>query len=153
VNGATNAITASEWITIGLTALAGFFTLGSGIFAFFMKREMQRFDQDRETIRRLDKESVTWEGLTNVLEQIRDERKESNQTQLRMHLENREDTREFKGFVRESLERLERKIDANDECQKDLADQVHGINLKFEVALKTSGGYTPPTPPGFNHRR
>jgi hypothetical protein len=146
-------VSAAQWIEIGLACVGGVFAACSGVFAFFMKREMERFDEDRAIVRRLDKESVSWEKLTEILRDLKAERTEDRQERARMHAQNREDSNEFKGLVRDSLGRLEQKIDANDECTKQLANQVHGINLKFEVAIKSQSGYTPPPPPGFNHRR
>jgi flagellar motility protein MotE (MotC chaperone) len=133
---------ANDWVKYAELAglfLSGLFTVCSGIFAFFMKREMAHFDEDRATIRRLDKESVSWDGLNQVLEQLRDERRESRADHLRMHTENREEMREFKSVVREGLKRLETTIEAHERINLDSRQELAGDLQQLTLTVAKIG--------------
>jgi hypothetical protein len=86
--------------------------------AWFSRRDMSRYDKGLERIEALERNSVTYEHLDRVLEQIRSDR-------AIMHSENQA-----------QLNRIEDKIDANEErsskTRHDTKDEVHGLALKIE---------------------
>jgi hypothetical protein len=106
------------WLIAGLASLV----------AWFSRRDMSRYDRGLERIENLEKTSVTYDHLDRVLDQIRADR-------AMMHAENQS-----------SLNRIEDKIDANEErsskTRHDTKDEVHLLALKIaEMGRKSRGDY------------
>jgi hypothetical protein len=89
------------------------------IIAWFCRRDMGRYDDGLKRIEVLERNTVTYDHLDKVLDQMRNDR-------AAMHAENQN-----------SLDRIEAKIDANEERSSNsrhaIRDEVHALALKIAV--------------------
>ena len=106
-----------------------------GIIAWFCRRDMSRYDDGLKRIESLERNSVTYDHLERTLDKLRADG-------ATKHAENKAYQEATRAENKEHLERIEEKIDRNEEraskTRHDTLDQIHAIALKFAATSRRS---------------